>query len=53
MILVDTSTWIDHLRSRDLQLINLLEQGQVSIQPMIIDELAYGSLQIQRQLLDF
>lgn len=44
MVLVDSSVWVDHLRSKDEQLTDLLEQGQVSIHPMIIGELACGSL---------
>lgn len=51
MVLVDSSVWVDHLRSKDQQLINLLEQGQVSIHPMIIGELACGSLHNRQQLL--
>ena len=52
MVLVDTSVWIDHLRSKDEQLINLLEQSQVSIHPMIIGELACGYLHHRQQLLN-
>ncbi|MEE9395792.1 MAG: type II toxin-antitoxin system VapC family toxin [Methylococcales bacterium] len=51
MVLVDTSIWIDHLRSKDERLVNLLEQGQVSIHPMIIGELACGYLHNRQQLL--
>ncbi|MBV1916150.1 MAG: type II toxin-antitoxin system VapC family toxin [Pseudomonadales bacterium] len=51
MVLVDTSVWIDHLRSTDEQLVNLLEQGLVSIHPMIIGELSCGYLQNREQLL--
>ena len=51
MVLVDSSVWVDHLRSKDKQLIDLLEQGQVSIHPMIIGELACGSLHNRQQLL--
>ncbi len=51
MVLVDTSIWVDHLRSKDQQLIHLLEQGKVSIHPMIIGELACGYLHQRQQLL--
>ncbi len=51
MVLVDTSVWIDHLRSKNKPLIGLLEQNQVSIHPMVIGELACGHLQHRKQLL--
>jgi predicted nucleic acid-binding protein len=44
MILVDTSIWIDHLRTRDEQLTQLLEAGQVLAHPFVIGELALGHL---------
>lgn len=45
MILVDTSVWIDHLRRGDAELITLLNEGQVTIHPFVIGELALGNLQ--------
>lgn len=44
MILADTSVWVDHLRSVNRELQELLEQGQVVIHPFVIAELALGSL---------
>ncbi|MGC1227922.1 MAG: type II toxin-antitoxin system VapC family toxin, partial [Candidatus Sulfotelmatobacter sp.] len=44
MILADTSVWIDHLRSGDRELKNLLVQGQIVIHPFVTAELALGSL---------
>jgi len=44
MILVDTSIWIDHLRTRDEQLTQLLEAGQVLAHPFVTGELALGNL---------
>jgi predicted nucleic acid-binding protein len=44
MILVDTSVWIDHLRSGDALLAALLDRGQVLAHPFVIGELALGSL---------
>ena len=44
MILVDTSVWIDHLRSTDDVLAHLLDIGQVVVHPFIVGELALGSL---------
>jgi hypothetical protein len=44
MILADTSVWIDHLRSGNKELRRRLDHGQVVIHPVIIAELALGSL---------
>jgi predicted nucleic acid-binding protein len=52
MILVDTSVWIDHLRKSESVLAGLLEQAQVCIHPMVIGELALGSLRNRSVLLE-
>jgi predicted nucleic acid-binding protein len=44
VILVDTSIWIDHLHRVESPLLRLLEDAEVCIHPMIIGELALGSL---------
>ena len=44
MILVDTSIWVDHLRSGDPTLRALLDDGQVLVHPFVIGEIALGSL---------
>jgi predicted nucleic acid-binding protein len=44
LILADTSVWIDHLRSGNQELQQLLDQGQIVIHPFVIAELALGSL---------
>lgn len=44
MILVDTSIWIDHLHRVDAALSVLLNDGRVCTHPMIIGELALGSI---------
>jgi len=51
VILVDTSVWIDHLRSGDTLLAGLLEQGQVLSHPFIIGELALGNLRQRETVL--
>ncbi|MEZ5535424.1 MAG: type II toxin-antitoxin system VapC family toxin [Thiolinea sp.] len=51
MILVDTSVWIDHLRSGEPQLMNYLQQGQVVMHKMVLGELACGNLQNRKQLI--
>jgi predicted nucleic acid-binding protein len=44
LILVDTSVWVDHLRSGDTQLTDLLERQLVAMHPFVIGEIACGSL---------
>jgi len=51
MILVDTSVWIDHLRSGTPLLAKLLEQNRVVMHSMVLGELACSNLQNRRQLL--
>jgi predicted nucleic acid-binding protein len=50
VILVDTSIWVDHLRSADPTLAGLLGSGRVLTHPFVIGELALGNLQ-QRQVI--
>ena len=50
MILIDTSVWIDHLRSGDRTLAQLLNSREVLAHPFVIGELALGNLR-QRQLI--
>ena len=51
MILVDTSVWVDHLRRTELELVRLLDNGEVMIHPFIIGELACGNLSNRNELL--
>jgi predicted nucleic acid-binding protein len=51
MILVDTSIWIDHLHRSEAALSALLSEAQVSTHPMIIGELALGSLRDRTTIL--
>lgn len=44
MILADTSVWIDHLRVGNPRMQGLLDSEQVVMHPMIVAELALGSL---------
>ncbi len=50
MILINSSVWVDHLRSGDRTLVRLLNTGQVLAHPFVIGELALGNLR-QRQLI--
>jgi len=51
VILVDTSVWIDHLRSGDEQLTALLNSNQVMGHPFVLGELACGNLQNRAEFL--
>lgn len=42
-VLIDTSTWIDHFRHRNDQLVDLIGQDRALIHPMIVVELACGT----------
>ncbi len=44
VILVDTSVWVTHLRSRHDRLVALLDAGAVLCHPFVIGELACGSI---------
>jgi predicted nucleic acid-binding protein len=51
VILVDTSIWIDHLRTGDPELGELLRDGQVLAHPWVTGELALGHLSRRSEIL--
>lgn len=51
MILVDTSIWVDHVRTGDRQLVALLQDGQVLAHPGVTGELALGHLARRSEIL--
>lgn len=51
MILVDTSVWVDHLRTHSSQLAVLLEEGLVYTHPAVIGELACGHLKNRKEVI--
>ena len=51
MLLVDTSVWIEHLRSGTVGLDAPLKEGQVGCHPFIIGELACGTLKQRSHIL--
>ena len=51
MILVDTSVWIDHLHRADDRLVALLTDAEVCVHPMVVGELALGSLRDRRTVM--
>lgn len=44
MILVDTSIWVDHIRTPNARMIALLQGCQVCMHPWVVGELACGNL---------
>ncbi|MGH3589027.1 MAG: type II toxin-antitoxin system VapC family toxin [Pseudonocardia sp.] len=51
MILVDTSVWVDHLRSGDSELVSQLDHGAVLAHPWVIGEIALGNLSHRDEVL--
>ncbi len=52
MILVDTAIWIDHLHRAEPQLVDLLGLDQVACHPLIVEEVALGSIRQRDVVLD-
>ena len=52
MILVDTSVWVDHLRTGVPELGALLEAGEVLTHPWVVGELACGTLRRRAEILE-
>jgi predicted nucleic acid-binding protein len=50
-VLLDTSVWIDHLRSGDALVTQLLEAGEVLTHAFVIGELALGHLSKRKEIL--
>ena len=53
MILVDTSVWVEHLRSPVSELQDQVRSGQVLTHPMVIGELACGMIRRRREFLSY
>jgi len=49
--LVDTSVWIQHFRTREVELAALLEQSRVLIHPFVVGELACGTFRRRQEVL--
>ncbi|QRM33937.1 type II toxin-antitoxin system VapC family toxin [Microvirga sp. VF16] len=52
MIIVDTSVWIDHLKSGDAVLADLLGAGRILAHSFVTGELALGSLRQRGAVLE-
>lgn len=53
MILVDTSIWIDHFRYGDAELRKIIEDDRLLCHPVVIGELALGSLRDREAVMAF
>jgi predicted nucleic acid-binding protein len=51
MVLVDTSVWVEHLRSGTIGLGALLNDGDVVCHPFVIGELACGHLRNRAEII--
>jgi len=51
VILVDTSVWIDHLRTVDETLVRALDEGEVVTHPFVIGELACGNIRNRSEIM--
>lgn len=51
MVLVDTSVWVAHLRTGNIGLETLLNDGHVVCNPFIVGELACGNLKNRSEIL--
>lgn len=51
MLLVDTSVWIDHLHASEPRLVRALEDAQVAQHPLVVGELALGTLRARDEVL--
>jgi predicted nucleic acid-binding protein len=51
VILVDTSVWVDHLRTGDKALAALLDDAAVLTHPFVVGELALGNLRRRETIL--
>ena len=51
MILVDSSVWIRHFKKLNVEFAELLANNAVMIHPMIIGELACGSMKYRTEIL--
>ncbi len=52
MVIVDTSVWINHFNSSDLDLVVLLDNNRVLMHDFVLGEIACGSLKARIQKLE-
>ena len=52
MVLVDTSVWISHLHGVNPRMSEFLRGDEIMIHPLVVGELACGSLQPRDEILE-
>lgn len=52
MILVDTAIWVDHLHAVESLLVELLRNDEAGCHPLVIEELALGSIKHRDTVLE-
>lgn len=52
MILIDAANWIDHIRAADTRLSQLVTDQQVLMHPLVLGEIAMGSMKDRSKLLE-
>ena len=53
MVLVDTSVWINHLKSKNEYLVDLLLKEEALVHPFVIGELACGSMKNRDKIISY
>lgn len=53
MVLVDSSVWISHLRAASSELQAMLADGLVLIHPLVVGEVACGSMKNRKRVLAY
>ena len=51
-VLIDTSAWVDHLRTADAVVIDILATGRALTHPMVIGELSLGTPRDRQRTLE-
>lgn len=52
LVIADSSIWMDHINQGDSELVNLMKQRRVRLHPMIIAEIALGSIKQRAVMLE-
>lgn len=52
LVIADSSIWMDHINQGDTELANLMKQRRVRLHPMIIAEIALGSIKQRAAMLE-
>jgi predicted nucleic acid-binding protein len=53
LILADTSIWVDHFRSENVEMRRQLDNRRIAMHPLVVGELALGSLRDRTRTLSY